>query len=212
MDVKGSLHSVFSLLFPTICVGCRAVSSEVLCPTCQKKSVFCLKQESISFLSGYWSFSAYEGPLRTLIKQAKFSPNRAYANFLADFFSASFGEPFPIVADVWTPVPPDPSRFRQRKFDLVGTVFGKCLKKNSLEIIPTMVKRKITPSMYQMTLRDRQTAIHGAFELGGMCSVEHKKVVILDDILTTGATMAEAARVLRKGGASVVCGLTLCRA
>ncbi len=75
-----------------------------------------------------------------------------------------------------------------------------------------LVRRRRTPSQGRLGPAARTRNVRGAFIVRGGCDVRGKRVVVVDDVLTTGATVEECARVLRRAGAEFVGVLTLARA
>src|ERR1051326_6764777 len=75
-----------------------------------------------------------------------------------------------------------------------------------------LVRRRRTPSQGRLGPVARVRNVRGAFAVRRGCDVKGKRIVLVDDVLTTGATVEECARVLRRGGATFIGVLTLSRA
>jgi ComF family protein len=126
---------------------------------------------------------------------------RAGAVFLAD-------------ADVLIPVPLHASRLRKRRFNqsvLLARSVSKCsgvpVDGNSLQ------RHRATPSQAGQSAKSRQRNVAGAFKIRNGCQDEivGKRVVVIDDVFTTGATLEACARVLNRAGAKDVSVITLSR-
>ena len=102
-------------------------------------------------------------------------------------------------ADLLVPVPLHWTRLFQRRY-------------NQAALLAQLVRRRRTPMQGHLGPAARERNVRGAFAMRGRRSVVGKRVVIVDDVLTTGATVAECARVLKRAGATSVGVLTLARA
>lgn len=153
----------------------------------------------------------YEGPTRELIHRFKYQ-NRPYlAATLARLMREVLTERNETIlerVDSLAPVPLHPARLREREFDqalLLARGLGG----------PPVLKalRRIRNTRPQATLdqRDRQTNLRGAFGVADAADVAGKKILLLDDVVTTGATVAEAGRQLKTAGATSVCALAFAR-
>src|SRR5260221_361752 len=107
-----------------------------------------------------------------------------------------------------------PARFRQVARTLVdGVLPPRCLACGTVVGEPDwLVRRRRTPSQGRLGAAGRARNVRGAFALRPGHSVKGKRLVVVDDVLTSGATVEECARVLRREGAGFVGVLTLARA
>ena len=116
-------------------------------------------------------------------------------------------------ADLIVPVPLHWTRLFQRRFNQSALLAHAIRKAGGPPVAPDwLVRRRRTPSQGQLGPLARERNVKGAFALKKGRSVRGRRVVIIDDVLTTGATVEECARVLRRGGAEFVGVLTLARA
>lgn len=121
--------------------------------------------------------------------------------------------PIPLEAiEAVIPVPLHPRRIRERGFNqslLLGERLAAYL---ALPLLPEVLQRwKDTPPQVGLSATERARNVRGAFAPGEIAPVQGKAVLLVDDIMTTGATVAECARVLKKHGAGEVHVLTLAR-
>jgi len=75
-----------------------------------------------------------------------------------------------------------------------------------------LVRKRPRPAKLVLTLRERWAAVHGAFEIRPGSQVDNRRVLLLDDVMTTGATLDACSKALRDAGAKSVVALTVARA
>jgi ComF family protein len=153
---------------------------------------------------GVSSVGLYEDTLREAVHrfkyQGKFILDRPLGGLLAEVLENVDPGFSP---DLLVPVPLHPSRLRRRGYNqslLLARVLGRRWKKP----VPTrlLVRRRPTPSQLGLKAADRRRNLKGAFEVRS--SVEGKKVLLIDDVMTTGATARECACTLLAAGAEEV--------
>ena len=105
------------------------------------------------------------------------------------------------------PVPLHPEKLKQRGFNQVVQIFQRPFQEHGYNWQEIAIRTKKTKPMYELKGDDRKVNVEGAFELVG--SVKGKSVVIVDDIITTGSTISELARLVLANGAAKVTGFTL---
>ncbi len=115
--------------------------------------------------------------------------------------------------DLLIPVPLHRSRLRQRGFNQT-VILGNILKKKYHLPLHTNILQRTAHTLPQVTLpvKARKVNMRNAFKVKESQSVEGKTILLLDDVYTTGATMNECARILKKSGASRVDGFVIARA
>jgi ComF family protein len=130
-------------------------------------------------------------------------------SFLVEYRDPEF--PFSDL-DLILPVPLHPGRLRQRGFNqslLLARYFGR---KHSIPLDFTALQRsRPTPPQTQLSGSQRQTNVRGAFQVRRPEGVSEKRILLIDDVFTTGATVRECAKVLLGAGAKQVDVLTLAR-
>ncbi len=105
----------------------------------------------------------------------------------------------PMHPQLIVPVPLHPTRFQQRGFNQAIEIARPISKNLGIPIAPKLcVRSRETPAQSGLSARQRAINIKHAFEIGQAVEVDH--VAILDDVVTTGATVTELSRVLRNAG------------
>jgi ComF family protein len=116
-------------------------------------------------------------------------------------------------ADLLLPVPLHWTRLFQRRYNQAALLAQAIHKAGGPPVaLDWLVRRRRTPSQGHLGPLARERNVRSAFVLRKGCPVAGRRVVIVDDVMTTGATAAECARVLRRAGARSVGVLTLARA
>jgi ComF family protein len=116
-------------------------------------------------------------------------------------------------ADLVLPVPLHWTRLFARRYNQAGLLAQAIRAAGGPPVAPDwLVRRRRTPSQGRLGAAARARNVRGAFALRPGRNIRGKRVVLIDDVLTTGATVEECARVLRRGGAEFVGVLTLARA
>lgn len=118
----------------------------------------------------------------------------------------------PIDADLLMPVPLHPIRLRKREFNQALLLADRVNRKLRLPIsYDNLVRLHPRPSQTELTRAARLKNLRRTFSVLRPQEVAKKKILLLDDVMTTGTTVNECAKALRKAGASDVYVLTLAR-
>jgi competence protein ComFC len=118
-----------------------------------------------------------------------------------------------MAADIIVPVPLHRARLRERGFNQVDLVGRPLSKRLQLPYQPVLLMRsRPRPEKHLLRKEERWEAVRGAFALGKGHRVDNLRILLLDDVMTTGATLDACSRALRDAGAKSVVGLTIARA
>ncbi len=169
------------------------------------------------------SYGLYSGSLRTVILQLKFRGRERLGERLGEFLASAWHSAEEFMGDnqpVVVPVPLHPTRERERGFNQAELLaWGMVRRVNRERRRPGLGVEKrclrrvqATASQAGLTLHARRENVRGVFAVAQPQAVRDRAVVLVDDVLTTGATLSECARVLKRGGALKVVALTLARA
>jgi len=177
----------------------------LLCPACVYKTYAFDRARS---------FAAYQGALVDAILLLKFeqiAPLGAwFAERLAEVVS---GEGDVMAADVVVPVPLHRQRERERGYNQAALLSRPLAKRLHLPHKAVLLMRiRARPDKRILSLEERWESVRGAFATRPGSQVDNLRVLLVDDVLTTGATLDACARALRDAGAKSVLGLTVARA
>ncbi len=116
--------------------------------------------------------------------------------------------------DLIVPVPLHLERLKERGFNQSGLLAGELARKLRVPVsFDTIIRKNQTEPQTRLNRVQRLKNVKGAFELSGARDVQGRRILLVDDVFTTGTTLSECARTLKKkGGASEVHALTVTRA
>lgn len=158
-----------------------------------------------------YCFGSYEGTLRELIHLFKFSGMRPLVRPLGAFLFRAL--PVDAEFDLVTPVPLHWRRLWSRGFNQSALLAGYLAKRRSLPVVNALRRGKNTATQTGLTSAQRRKNLSGAVALRKRARgrIRDKRVLLVDDVLTTGATGNACAAVLKRGGARSVTLVTLAR-
>ena len=212
MTWKAVKNFLLDLLFPPRCALCGALvdsSAVSLCPRCEKGPPE--REDSKILLQGPYGKCAaalyYEDNVRDAIHRLKFQGSLTPVPILADYMAQAAAGHLAGEFDAVTFVPVSRRRLRRRGYDQARLLAHALAERWDMEEIPTLVKIRHTKA--QSTLQapeERRANVLGAYRPLDPAVIAGKRWLLVDDVVTTGATMAACADTLRRfGAAGVVC-------
>jgi len=217
--MKLSLRSLlYDLVFHEKCPVCNGDSHFKYYPFCE----FCWnKIEAFSshrivrgkFYNDFWnyivslnSFGAYEGLLKEAIHCFKYGGIKRVGRELGKLL-ASIAPP---KIDLLIPVPLHINKLRKREFNQSAILAKQCADAWKIPLSLTLlIKVKETKDQASLEARDRHSNVKNAYKVTGL--MKEIKVGLVDDVVTTGATLMECAKTLKKAGIKEVHAITLAR-
>lgn len=157
-----------------------------------------------------FSLYRYQGPVKRCITGFKFHQQLQLAGLFADRMAGALCHR-QALPDCLLPIPLYPMRLRRRGFNQALEVASGLARRLDIDCRPDLLQRvKNTPSQSQLSYRDRKQNIRRAFECPIASLPAH--IALIDDVMTSGHTSAEAARTLRRHGAQIIEVWTIARA
>lgn len=204
------LKTLLDVLFPPRCVFCSAIlkSGKIgVCMSCIENLPYVKKNElpKIEFVDEFTSPFKYQASVRDSILRYKFDGRSVYATTYAHILAENIRENFGGKFNLITWVPLSNQRLDERGYDQAMLIaMATALDLNDVAVETLRKSTHTEPQSSKGGLSERKANISGAYELTDPELVEGKRVLLIDDIVTTGATVSECARILREGGAAAV--------
>lgn len=202
-------HQISDYLFPPKCVLCKKILTKDeldLCRTCRTEiSDHPKPKKQIQFLASWAVLWYYEGNVRKSLLRYKFSNKRSYAAAYGRLLAMKLQREYPEGFDLLTWIPISPLRRLRRGYDQVELLCRAVAGELGVDATPTLKKvRNNRPQSGISGFAQRRANVLGAYRATDPEALVGKRVLLLDDIITTGATASEAARILLTAGASEV--------
>ena len=201
--------SLTTLLFPPKCVLCRRILDEEetdLCRACRTDSPECpVSKNKLPFLDSWAAVWYYEGLPRKSLLRYKFHGVRSYAGAYGRLMAMKLSREHPEGFDLVTWVPISPLRRLRRGYDQVE-LLAKSVSAE-LEIPAAALLKKVRHNRPQSGISgqaQRRANVLGVYTVTDPRLLSGKRILLLDDIVTTGATAGECARLLLTAGAKEV--------
>ena len=198
-----------SLLFPNKCILCGKILERHemdLCHACRVDSPECpVRKQKRTFLDSWIAIWYYKGYIRSSILRYKFGHARHYARGYGRILAMKLMEEHPEGFDLLTWVPISPLRKFVRGYDQVEAL-AKAVGRE-LNMVPVRCLRKIRHNRPQSTISgaaERRANVLGVYRIARGTDVRDMRVLLLDDVITTGSTAGECARILLTAGAKEV--------
>ncbi|MFA4915621.1 MAG: ComF family protein [Syntrophales bacterium] len=239
--MKSILTSLADVIFPPMCVTCGVVQGHDdafnFCPICFSKINFiqsnlcsrcgipftgakggdhfcsdCITSEM--HFSVARAVGRYETVLLDAIHRFKYRGNITVGEILGRLM-AEFAYPAVDIKkySLIIPAPLHPKRLRERGFNQSVILARAVSKKFSIKLDFTTLRRRVhTTPQVNLGKKEREANVRGAFEVVSGGKIRKKRIILVDDVYTTGSTVKECARILMENKAAEVTVLTLARA
>lgn len=216
---------VVEFVWPRKCVVCGCEDEDLcrsclleleyadqICPECGDESEFgwthewCRKRYGLDGLIGIFSYR--DGKVKTVVSKIKFGFNQRLIKILGESCVFEIGEPFDMVVSI----PLHRYRKNWRGFNQSEVLGRLVAEKLKIEYSEMLTRVRNTPQMALVEKKEeRQKLIESAFRLKEEWSdpIKQKRILLVDDVFTSGSTMKECTKVLKKSGAKSVWGLVL---
>ena len=215
----GVLTPVLNLLFPPRCVFCRVFlhkNRTRVCSVCTETLPFCVGADALQTGAPYSvcvSPLYYVDNVRDSHHRYKFQGASFYAETYASFVAACVETHCSDRYDLISWVPLSRRRLRKRGYDQAKCLAQDTAKTLGTDAVATLKKVKDTAAQSGIGDKEkRQANISGAYQALNGVPIAGKRILLIDDVLTTGATLTECAHCLLAAGAEEVLCATLARA
>jgi ComF family protein len=213
--------ALIDLVLPPACAGCGRVG-ELLCQHCRTRlrplsradepfvtmPAGIVIGEALDLGLAAWS---YDGPLRRALATLKYGGARRLAPILADLTAPALGTLRAIAGDgLLVPVPVHPERRRARGYNQAELLARRLSEVSGVSWVDALARVRPTTKQHELRRSERLRNLRGAFAHRSPLR-RGTTVILVDDIVTTSATLEACAGVLRSAGADAVYGLSVAR-
>ena len=200
---------ILDLVFPPKCIVCQKLLSRKETDLCHKCRIetpeFTKAKHKISFVAGFTALWYYSDEVRHSLLLYKFHNHRSHGSVYGRLLAMKLNEKPFCDYDILTWVPVSPQRRWKRGYDQVELIARSVGKERGTPAVSVLQKvRDPQPQSRLTDISKRKANVLGAFEVKDPTVVAGKRILLLDDIITTGATVSECARVLQTAGAKEV--------
>ena len=198
-------NKILALLFPQKCLGCKK-ENEILCPDCLGK----INRPDTPYLKGVHITANYQDQIvKKALWMLKYQGVKQLAKPLAELIKERVWKKLETENWIIVPIPLSSKKLRYRGYNQAELIARELSGNIRTDIL---FKKFHTKSQVEVKDREERLAnIIGSFEARNPEKIKGKKIILIDDVCTTGATMSEAKKVLKLAGAKKVVGVVVAR-
>lgn len=218
--IKAIAKSFINLIYPLHCAICKKSLDPLdefgVCASCIGK----IEPSPMPHYEGRkrlrfektWSACLYEGELKELIRLFKYKGRLSLSNILSKLLIGFINENPEVLDDIdaITYVPLHNRRLRKRGFNQSKVLALKVSQNFDIPLLDLLEKTRSTKAQNELSRKERLANLVGAFKIRNRAGTG-KNILLIDDVMTTGATLEECAKILLGSGAKSVRCLTLAR-
>lgn len=213
--IKNALLFLQDIIFTVKCPYCQKVieRNDYACKKC--KSKFPLKGFETYAIGGYKTISPfkYDGIFASGVKNFKFHENPSYARQLAVPLVDEILAKYDINSfDIITAIPMYYKNQRERGYNQSELLAKQCSEIMGIPYAELLEKHKANKAQHTLKGKERENNVHGVYRVADIELAADKTILIIDDIITTGNTLGECCKVLKKAGCKSISCATLCAA
>ena len=239
MILQQIINALLNFLFPIECLGCKKegvwlcknclsvlnnnLNIQITCPICNKKKYLngriCHNCQKNFYLNKVLISINYENKLtQTIIKAYKYNFIRDLKKPLSEIMINYFKTQVNLINQsalihfIVIPSPLSKKRFRWRGFNQSELLAQEIARYFNFTYLPNLIiKKKDTQEQAELSKKQRLINVRNSFQLTGHQNINGKSFLIIDDVITTGATLSEIARILKGGGAEQIWTLVIAK-
>ena len=209
--LRDFFDAIIYFIYPPLCPVCREIADEYgeLCKECADK-VFAVDSAN-DFpppIKEVVRITKYREGTRQMILRLKFEDDLKYLPAFHKILEESFKQKkiseMLEKVDLATSVPLHEKRLKERGYNQTDLIFEDWLKRHGVPFEKVLTRNISTPHLYKLNPEERKKVLNGVFSIADNFSVVGKKILIVDDIYTTGATAAACGKVLKEAGAAEI--------
>lgn len=213
---KDQLYRAYCLVFPERCPYCSEIikSGKIACDSCTKNIVD-LQRPIIRGTYGYRCVSSfvYKGSVRRMILHIKYRDKIQYIAQVASILAENIIHEYDWASfDLITFVPMHKIDLKKRGYNQSELLAKELSKRLKIPYLQTIDKIRYTKKQQRCSYKERKTNLKGAFTVTDKEAVKGKRILIVDDIITSGETLGACCRTISKGKPTLLCCATIANA
>ena len=189
-------ESLIEVIYPreNYCIICKEEDCFGICNTC-RKSIKIIKE---AYQDEIISYGYYGGVLKELILKFKYKNNFTAGDILAEFLKEYIVKNLKYEEYIITYIPLSKKSRKIRGFNQCEYMAKKIARDLSIEVLEVLIKPKETKEQKKLKRDERYENIKDAFKIKKGINLKNCKIILIDDVTTTGATLQEAYKLLKK--------------
>jgi len=200
------VHALAGLLAPNVCAGCEALTVHVFCARCAATVIRVDASEARGVAHG---FAEYGGAVAEAIRRFKYAGRPDLARPLGSLVRRAAREAG-LTVDVVVPVPLHPKRLAERGYNQAALLGRSAARELGVPLAARALARsRDTPRQATLAAKARRENVDGAFRVRDVAAIRDHRVLLVDDVATTGATLRACRAALAAGAARSVDALVL---
>ena len=202
---------ILDFFWPSRCICCGKIidPQKYFCPECLEHLSPVGPLSSLPYLDITLSFTRYSYTSSSAIYRFKFKNQPKLAAIFAQMMTDRFySELFELSIELVCAVPMSPQKQHQRGYNQAELLAQHVARQMDIPYVPLLEKIKSTPEQHTLSAVQRKHNLKDAYRVVFPQQVMGKRILIIDDVITTGSTMNECAHTLRDAGAEWVGGLS----
>lgn len=213
-------EKILNLIFPNVCGFCEKINNNSLCKKCElnlsKYEINCIKdytKDKQKYFDYLFCALKYENIVREKILKYKFNENSyLYKTFAKIIIKNEKIYRFLKLYDIIISVPMHKNKFSIRGYNQSELIAKEIAKQTKIDFgKDVLLKVKNTKVQSTLTKTQRTQNIKGAFLVKNTDKIKNQKIILVDDIYTTGSTVNECSKVLKNAGAKEICVVTIAK-
>ncbi len=205
-------EKILSLIYPPICIFCENLTHEndLVCDTCKKNvKINTSVRPLLEFEEVIYCISPFE--YKSKAKDAackfKFYGHRNYAKYFSEIISGEIIKNFPnLKFNFITATPLSKKRKQERGYNQSEWLAKSLGEKLNLEYEESLIKIKDNFPQHELPFNERILNVRGVYKVNNLVNIRGKNILLCDDIITTGNTLKECVKILKRSGAkNILC-------
>ena len=208
------IEELLNIIFPKKCIYCKKQGEGYLCSSCfcalkGKSKITFIKNKEYNYLI---YVDKYKGNMRYQMHNFKFYEKAYYYEYFIKLVLENQKiEKLLKSFDLIVPVPMLKKKKLQRGYNQTELLANELSKRIKVNVSECLIKAKENKTQSMLTKVERFKNVEDVFKLANNMDIMNKRIILIDDIFTTGATISSCAHVLKEAGASRICVLVIAK-